>query len=87
MPRVYSTVVRLTFHPVNPVARNERVFEVLTQAIFTRRRKTLTNALRAFPASERLPPGEALARARLDGSRRPETLAIEELVRLADAYG
>jgi 16S rRNA (adenine1518-N6/adenine1519-N6)-dimethyltransferase len=86
MPKVYSTVIRLTFHPAEPVAHDERTFEALTQAIFTRRRKTLVNALRAFPASERLPPADALARAGLDGTRRPETLSIEEIVRLADVF-
>jgi 16S rRNA (adenine1518-N6/adenine1519-N6)-dimethyltransferase len=86
MPKVYSTVVRLTFHPAHPPARNERTFEALTKSIFTRRRKTLSNALRAFPASGRLAPAEALARAGLDGSRRPETLSAEDLVRLSDVF-
>jgi 16S rRNA (adenine1518-N6/adenine1519-N6)-dimethyltransferase len=86
MPKVYSTVVRLTFRPAQPAARHERTFEALTQAIFTRRRKTLANALRAFSASERVPPAEALASAGLDGMRRPETLAIDEIVRLSDVF-
>jgi 16S rRNA (adenine1518-N6/adenine1519-N6)-dimethyltransferase len=87
MPKVHSTVVRLAFRPAQPVARSERTFEALTKAIFTRRRKTLANALRAFPASEHVQPAEALAGAALDGMRRPETLTIEELVRLADVFG
>ena len=59
----------------------------MVQAVFTRRRKTMSNALLAFDGSPaRLTPGEALAAAGLDGSRRPETLSIAEFARLADAY-
>ncbi len=81
-PKVQSAVVSLRFHPPSPPAREPAVFEGLTKAIFTRRRKTLANALRAY-RSEGLPA--ALRRAGLDGRRRPETLAIPELVALADA--
>ena len=62
-----------------------RVFTALVRAIFTRRRKMLANALLAFtaPAGDhrRGPGGDA----GIDGRRRPETLAIPELVALADA--
>jgi len=54
----------------------------MTRAIFTRRRKTLANALEAY-RSEGI--DEALQRTGLDGRRRPETLAIRELVALSDA--
>ena len=58
------------------------------QAVFTRRRKTMANALLAlddgWPLALR--PAEALAAAGLDGSRRPETLSIAEFARLADVY-
>jgi 16S rRNA (adenine1518-N6/adenine1519-N6)-dimethyltransferase len=86
MPAVNSTVVRLTFQPPDPRARNEETFEGLTRSIFTRRRKTLSNALLAFAGSERLAPILALTEAAIDGHRRPESLTIEELVRLSDAY-
>jgi len=58
------------------------------QAVFTRRRKTMSNALLALDqgAAPGLRPSEALSRARLDGVRRPETLSIAEFARLADAY-
>jgi 16S rRNA (adenine1518-N6/adenine1519-N6)-dimethyltransferase len=81
-PKVHSAVVRLRFHPPRPLPRRPEVFEGLTKAIFTRRRKTLANALQAY-RSEGL--ADALRRAGLDGRRRPETLAIPELVALADA--
>ena len=86
VPKVHSSVVRLRFHAANPPARNEQVFRALTRALFTRRRKTLANALLAYPPSARLRPAEALARTGLDGGRRPETLTIAELVQLADEY-
>jgi 16S rRNA (adenine1518-N6/adenine1519-N6)-dimethyltransferase len=85
-PKVHSAVVRLAFHPPDPPARDEAVVQAMTQAIFTRRRKTLANALLAYPPSARLPPREALAQVQLDGQRRPETLNAAEIVRLADAY-
>jgi 16S rRNA (adenine1518-N6/adenine1519-N6)-dimethyltransferase len=85
-PKVHSAVVRLEFHAPEPAARNPKLFAALVQAIFTRRRKTLANALKAFPPSAGLSPGEALKAADLDGQRRPETLSGPELVRLADAF-
>jgi 16S rRNA (adenine1518-N6/adenine1519-N6)-dimethyltransferase len=86
-PKVRSALVRARFRPPSPRAADVAVFASLVQAVFTRRRKTLANALLAFPPAARLPPAAALARAGLDGRRRPETLAVSELVRLADVYG
>ena len=82
-PKVQSAVVRLRFHPPSPPPRRPDVFRALTKAIFTRRRKTLANALHAYPAAG---GAEALRRAGVDGRRRPETLDIPELVALADAF-
>jgi 16S rRNA (adenine1518-N6/adenine1519-N6)-dimethyltransferase len=84
-PKVQSTLVRLRFHAADPPVRDERVFEGLTQAIFTRRRKTLANALLAYPPAVRQSPTALLALAGIDGQRRPETLSIGELARLADS--
>ena len=86
-PKVHSVVVRLRFHPAEPAAKDPRVLAALTQAVFSRRRKTLANALLAYPATGLVPPAAVLARTGLDGRRRPETLDIAELVRLADAFG
>ena len=81
-----SALVRVRFRaPAHP-ARDRAVFTAMVQAVFTRRRKTLANALLAFPRTERLPPGVALEQAGIDGRRRPETLTIEEFVRLADKF-
>jgi 16S rRNA (adenine1518-N6/adenine1519-N6)-dimethyltransferase len=84
-PRVRSALVRIRFHPPRPPAANPTLFTGLVRAIFTRRRKTLANALLAFPHPLAVSPADALQRSGLDGTRRPETLAIAELVRLADA--
>jgi 16S rRNA (adenine1518-N6/adenine1519-N6)-dimethyltransferase len=86
VPRVQSALVRVRFHPPAQAALDRSVFEGLVQSVFTRRRKTLANALLAFAPSSRVAPLLALRTAGLDGSRRPETLALSEFVRLADAY-
>ena len=92
MPKVDSAVVRLRFHSPDPPATDPAVFAAIVQAIFTRRRKTLANALLAYPLAGRQEGGrqsvvpEVLRLADLDGRRRPETLAIPELVRLADVF-
>jgi len=85
-PKVHSAVVRLRFHPPTPDPISQGLFVALTQAIFTRRRKTLNNALLAFEPSARFAPPEALRAARIDGTRRPETLSVTELAHLSDAY-
>ena len=85
-PKVHSSLVRLRFHPPEPAPRDVDLFNALVQAAFTRRRKTLANALLAFPATRRLPPAEALDRAGLAPTRRPETVTLAEWVRLADVF-
>jgi 16S rRNA (adenine1518-N6/adenine1519-N6)-dimethyltransferase len=78
-PKVQSALVRLRFHPPDPPVRDAAVFEGLVQAVFTRRRKTLENALEAYYQGGQVPPG-------LDGRRRPETLTVAEFARLSDFY-
>jgi 16S rRNA (adenine1518-N6/adenine1519-N6)-dimethyltransferase len=85
-PKVHSALVRLRFHPADPPVADRFLFRAMVQAVFTRRRKTMANALLAFPPSSRLPPAKALASADIDPVRRPETLSIEEFVRLADVF-
>jgi len=86
VPKVHSSLVRLRFHPPEPAPRDVDLFNALVQAAFTRRRKTLANALLAFPATPRLPPAEALHRAGLVPTRRPETVTLAEWVGLADVF-
>ena len=80
-PKVQSAIVRLTFHPPVPPVRSPAVFTAMTQAIFTRRRKTLANALLAYA-----PAGldSVIEAAGIDPQRRPETLSIPELAHLSD---
>ena len=85
-PKVNSALVRLRFHPPDPPVRSPVVFASIVQAVFTRRRKTLANALLAYGGAGALKPADALAQAGLDGSRRPEMLSIPEFARLADVY-
>jgi 16S rRNA (adenine1518-N6/adenine1519-N6)-dimethyltransferase len=83
-PKVLSALVRLRFHAPDPPARDEAAFAGLVQAVFTRRRKTLANALLAFPPAVAATPARMLRDAGIDGVRRPETLSIAEFARLAD---
>ena len=89
-PKVLSSLVRLRFRAPRPAVRDLALFARLVQAVFTRRRKTMANALLALDdgsaAAPRIRPAEALAAADLDGSRRPETLSIAEFASLADIY-
>ena len=87
-PKVLSSLVRLRFRAPHPQVKDPTLFAALVQAVFTRRRKTLANALLALDGRSGPPlprPAEALAAAGLDGTRRPETLSIAEFARLADA--
>jgi 16S rRNA (adenine1518-N6/adenine1519-N6)-dimethyltransferase len=85
-PGVDSTVVRLRFHGEDPPPGNRAAFEALVRSVFTRRRKTLANALQAYRGHEKPAIDAALGRAGLDGRRRPESLDVREFVRLSDAF-
>ncbi len=85
-PKVVSSVVRLRFHAPDPPVADERGFAALVQSVFTRRRKTLANALLAYGRTAALDPAIALERAGIDGRRRPETLDLAELARLSDVF-
>ena len=85
VPKVYSAVIRLDFRPPAVRIRDEVVFEQLVRSIFTQRRKTLLNAVRSFAEARGTDSRHALGAAEIDGSRRPETLTLPELARLADA--
>lgn len=83
-PQVDSLVVRLDFHD-QPLLDDD-AFEFLRRVVnaaFQHRRKTLHNSLRSMAASSALPIAEALAGAVIDPMRRPETLSLEEFIRLS----
>jgi 16S rRNA (adenine1518-N6/adenine1519-N6)-dimethyltransferase len=67
------------------VVSNQATFATMTQAIFSRRRKTLANALLAYPPAVPLARDALLASLGIDPQRRPETLSLHELGRLSDA--
>jgi 16S rRNA (adenine1518-N6/adenine1519-N6)-dimethyltransferase len=88
-PRVLSALVRLRFHAPDPPVASPELFADLVRSVFTRRRKTLSNALLAVEKGGRESLSERvslLEQAGLDGRRRPETLTVAEFARLADAY-
>jgi 16S rRNA (adenine1518-N6/adenine1519-N6)-dimethyltransferase len=85
VPKVDSVVLRFT-----PLARpradvgDERFFRRLVKAAFSQRRKTLWNCLKGADlgvGGEIL--SDALRQASIDGSRRGETLTLEEFARLS----
>ena len=65
---------------------DEAVFERMVRTIFTQRRKTCGNALKPFAEERGADPRAALARAGVDGMRRPEQLQLTELAQLADVF-
>lgn len=85
-PKVSSALVRLRFHAPDPPVTNPAAFAALVQAVFTRRRKTLANALQAYRGREPADVAARLAGAGLDGRRRPETLTVAEFARLSDFF-
>ena len=79
-PRVESAVVRLRPRPCNTLDRAIRNrLEAIVRSCFSRRRKTLRNALRGL-CDERV-----IAVSDLDPQTRPEMLAMEDFVGLARA--
>jgi 16S rRNA (adenine1518-N6/adenine1519-N6)-dimethyltransferase len=86
MPQVRSAVVRLSFRaPTVPILDHE-IFVNLVRSMFTQRRKTLGNAVAPFATSLKLDAVAALTAASIDPRRRPETLQLIELARLADVF-
>jgi 16S rRNA (adenine1518-N6/adenine1519-N6)-dimethyltransferase len=77
-------VIGLRFRPPAVVLQDERLFEGMVRSIFSQRRKTLGNALASFAESRGVDPHGALEASGIDPRRRPETLQLTELARLAD---
>jgi 16S rRNA (adenine1518-N6/adenine1519-N6)-dimethyltransferase len=85
-PKVWSAVVRMRFRSPTVTISEPSLFEGLVKSIFTQRRKTLSNALKPFAATGGVDAASVIAAADLDGRRRPETLNLMELARLAAAF-
>jgi 16S rRNA (adenine1518-N6/adenine1519-N6)-dimethyltransferase len=84
-PLVTSAVVRLAFRPPTVDVGHPDTFDAIVRGVFTQRRKTLGNALRA-PA-ERLSrePAALIARAGLDPRVRPGDLGLADFAALSRA--
>lgn len=85
-PKVRSTLVRLRFHEPDPPVRDPDTFAAMTRSVFSRRRKTISNALRTFVKSP-WAAAQVLKAAGVDPGRRPESLDVEDFVNLSDACG
>jgi 16S rRNA (adenine1518-N6/adenine1519-N6)-dimethyltransferase len=85
-PKVTSAVIRLAFHEPDVAVRDPRIFTRLVRSVFTQRRKTLSNALAPFAADFGVSSAGALTQAGIDPTRRPQTLEIVEIARLADIF-
>jgi 16S rRNA (adenine1518-N6/adenine1519-N6)-dimethyltransferase len=86
VPRVRSAVVGLTFRPPTVSVADSELLERLVKGMFTRRRKTLANALKPFAAELDMTVEGALAVAGIAPVRRPETLQLTELSRLVSVF-
>jgi 16S rRNA (adenine1518-N6/adenine1519-N6)-dimethyltransferase len=82
MPQVTSAIVRLAFPAEALHADIPATFSPLVRGIFTMRRKMLSNALAPVAQGFNHEAARLLADSGIDGRRRPETLTIEELLRL-----
>ena len=84
-PAVRSALVRIAFRPPPYRLDHPELFEIMVRRIFTQRRKTLTNALAPLAAEIGIDAGAALAASGIDGRRRPDTLEVVEIARLAES--
>ncbi len=83
VPRVDSAVVHMTVLSVPSVpVTNEKLFFSIVRTAFAQRRKMLGNSLKPLGKHVK----ELLADAGIDPARRPETLSINEFVKLSDAF-
>jgi 16S rRNA (adenine1518-N6/adenine1519-N6)-dimethyltransferase len=81
-PSVASTVIRTVMHDVPETGEEERMFMKTVRVSFSKRRKTLWNNLRSAGIPEDLLK-RVLTQAGIEGTRRAETLSVEEYARLA----
>ena len=84
-PKVKSAVVRLRFRDPTVDVGDRSTFEKLVRGLFLQRRKTLANALKPVADAAGRSAAELIERARVDASRRPEALTLDDMARLARA--
>jgi len=85
-PEVRSALIRLAFRAPAFELKDPLLFEQMVRRMFTQRRKTLANALASFAGEIGLQSTLVLASAGIDPRRRPETLEVIEIARLADLF-
>jgi len=85
-PAVESAVIRCSVRGKPPVElADERLFFRVVKGAFSQRRKTLSNALKTTGiSSEKIT--EILAAAGIDGTRRGETLSLDEFALIANEW-
>lgn len=80
-PRVDSAVVHFEVSAKSRYnIKNEDLFIDVVRSAFSKRRKTISNSLKSFKGIK-----EALERAGISPSSRPEQLSIDDFIRLANA--
>lgn len=84
-PDVDSAVVDIQPWTQKPLqADNEQLFHQVVKAAFGQRRKTLNNALKTLNMDSALMQ-QALQEVKIDGTRRGETLSVDEFVAFSNA--
>ena len=86
VPKVRSAVINLRFRPPAVVLADELAFEAMVRTMFMQRRKTLFERAGTIRGVEAPRSGAALDASGIDRRRRPETLQLTELARLADYF-
>lgn len=83
-PAVDSVVIRCDVRP-EPAVKviNEKMFFRVVKAAFSQRRKTLSNSLKTMGIAAEVIK-KAIEDANIDGTRRGETLTLEEFAAIAD---
>jgi 16S rRNA (adenine1518-N6/adenine1519-N6)-dimethyltransferase len=85
-PKVHSAVVRLAFRPPKVPISDQELFVRMVRTMFTQRRKTAANALKAFAVDRGLDAAQTLTGVGIDPQRRPETLELAEMAALCNAF-
>jgi len=84
-PKVTSAVVRMRFRPPCEDVGDRQTFERLVRGIFLQRRKTLLNALKPVADTFGRSSAELIAKAGVDGTKRPQELTLRDIARLSRA--
>jgi len=84
-PKVTSAVVRLTFREPSVDVGSQDTFERIVRGAFLQRRKTMLNALKPVADALGRNVAELVARAGVDGGKRPEAFTVDDFARLSRA--